>query len=252
MSAALLGRQQTPMTPGEVPAPTGRVCGYGVFVFSSRRRHTRYIGDWSSDVCSSDLVSALVTFTAAAETRPPDWSVTVPERLAETCAATGAASRNRRRDARVMSCINFSVSQTRHVPQYGGAQPRPSAVTRTCRLRTGSSFGPRNIGTAIPFLDGAKFPARASRRGWCCFRGGFLGFGLGLVLGFVCRFDGLAGHLGAEGFEPIEIFDSATVEALGRGLEAQEHIGTGGLRDENVEAEGEPVGTMLPEGDLDA
>src|SRR5437879_8194169 len=27
-----------------------------LFFFSSRRRHTRYIGDWSSDVCSSDLV----------------------------------------------------------------------------------------------------------------------------------------------------------------------------------------------------
>src|ERR1017187_10660000 len=27
-----------------------------VFFFSSRRRHTRYIGDWSSDVCSSDLI----------------------------------------------------------------------------------------------------------------------------------------------------------------------------------------------------
>src|SRR5215210_9594907 len=26
-----------------------------VFFFSSRRRHTRYIGDWSSEVCSSDL-----------------------------------------------------------------------------------------------------------------------------------------------------------------------------------------------------
>src|SRR5215210_1438917 len=26
------------------------------FFFSSRRRHTRYIGDWSSDVCSSDLL----------------------------------------------------------------------------------------------------------------------------------------------------------------------------------------------------
>src|SRR5437762_10980704 len=25
------------------------------FFFSSRRRHTRYIGDWSSHVCSSDL-----------------------------------------------------------------------------------------------------------------------------------------------------------------------------------------------------
>src|SRR5437762_9870864 len=29
--------------------------GFFVFFFSSRRRHTRYIGDWSSDVCSSDL-----------------------------------------------------------------------------------------------------------------------------------------------------------------------------------------------------
>src|SRR3712207_7422584 len=28
------------------------------FFFSSRRRHTRYWRDWSSDVCSSDLVSS--------------------------------------------------------------------------------------------------------------------------------------------------------------------------------------------------
>src|SRR3989454_6608822 len=27
----------------------------GLFFFSSRRRHTRLQGDWSSDVCSSDL-----------------------------------------------------------------------------------------------------------------------------------------------------------------------------------------------------
>src|SRR5256885_6662587 len=27
-----------------------------VFFFSSRRRHTRLQGDWSSDVCSSDLL----------------------------------------------------------------------------------------------------------------------------------------------------------------------------------------------------
>src|SRR5437763_1730501 len=35
-----------------------RCCGeagtLAVFFFSSRRRHTSYIGDWSSDVCSSD------------------------------------------------------------------------------------------------------------------------------------------------------------------------------------------------------
>src|SRR5437764_5782064 len=29
--------------------------GDAAFFFSSIRRHTRYIGDWSSDVCSSDL-----------------------------------------------------------------------------------------------------------------------------------------------------------------------------------------------------
>ena len=29
--------------------------GKGVFFFSSRRRHTRFTSDWSSDVCSSDL-----------------------------------------------------------------------------------------------------------------------------------------------------------------------------------------------------
>src|SRR5437762_580997 len=39
------------------------VC-FSIFFFSSRRRHTRYIGDWSSDVCSSDL-------RAEAETRHP-------------------------------------------------------------------------------------------------------------------------------------------------------------------------------------
>src|SRR5256885_11599486 len=30
-------------------------CYVFVFFFSSRRRHTRLQGDWSSDVCSSDL-----------------------------------------------------------------------------------------------------------------------------------------------------------------------------------------------------
>ena len=33
------------------------------FLFSSRRRHTRYIGDWSSDVCSSDLKGLFIIFT---------------------------------------------------------------------------------------------------------------------------------------------------------------------------------------------
>src|SRR5438093_8459878 len=31
-----------------------------VFFFSSRRRHTRLVSDWSSDVCSSDLGRQLI------------------------------------------------------------------------------------------------------------------------------------------------------------------------------------------------
>src|SRR2546426_9849886 len=34
---------------------------YFFFFFSSRRRHTRLQGDWSSDVCSSDLTAASTT-----------------------------------------------------------------------------------------------------------------------------------------------------------------------------------------------
>src|SRR2546430_5244630 len=37
-------------------ATSRRVCTF--FFFSSRRRHTRFDCDWSSDVCSSDLVWA--------------------------------------------------------------------------------------------------------------------------------------------------------------------------------------------------
>src|SRR5258707_12266214 len=33
------------------------------FFFSSRRRHTRYWRDWSSDVCSSDLVENMTAWT---------------------------------------------------------------------------------------------------------------------------------------------------------------------------------------------
>src|SRR3989454_6019956 len=34
-------------------------CCFFFFFFSSRRRHTRLQGDWSSDVCSSDLIGPL-------------------------------------------------------------------------------------------------------------------------------------------------------------------------------------------------
>src|SRR5439155_7803685 len=43
--------------PWRSPAAAPRsICERAVFFFSSRRRHTRWPRDWSSDVCSSDLI----------------------------------------------------------------------------------------------------------------------------------------------------------------------------------------------------
>src|SRR5256885_9352263 len=44
------------------------------FFFSSRRRHTRLQGDWSSDVCSSDLSSGSVLRSEASGERTQNWS----------------------------------------------------------------------------------------------------------------------------------------------------------------------------------
>src|SRR2546430_11205813 len=52
---------------------------YVVFFFSSRRRHTRFDCDWSSDVCSSDLPQALQVLTAEdALAALPDTTLTIP------------------------------------------------------------------------------------------------------------------------------------------------------------------------------
>src|SRR5256885_10727678 len=64
------------------------------FFFSSRRRHTRLQGDWSSDVCSSDLhgtlnamfLPAVVRFNAEAE------SVRAEQRLQRMAHAMGLDS----------------------------------------------------------------------------------------------------------------------------------------------------------------
>src|SRR3712207_6969914 len=42
------------------------------FFFSSRRRHTRYWRDWSSDVCSSDLLTGVVDDRITPKTTPRD------------------------------------------------------------------------------------------------------------------------------------------------------------------------------------
>src|SRR6266487_1183533 len=48
---------------------------YRGFFFSSRRRHTRWTGDWSSDVCSSDLPRWCRTGTFAPASVESDSSI---------------------------------------------------------------------------------------------------------------------------------------------------------------------------------
>src|SRR3989454_9649283 len=52
---------------------------YFFFFFSSRRRHTRLQGDWSSDVCSSDLQFAKENIILEL----PGTFVTVPRKVVE-------------------------------------------------------------------------------------------------------------------------------------------------------------------------
>src|SRR5215469_12293111 len=60
------------------------------FFFSSRRRHTRSLRDWSSDVCSSDLAAAPSNYVAVAMEAavPPGCSQGVPIQIGSFTADT--------------------------------------------------------------------------------------------------------------------------------------------------------------------
>src|SRR5690348_18472357 len=80
------------------------------FFFSSRRRHTRWTGDWSSDVCSSDLIR-LLERRELDERRAVREGVRhlVRERQREPAlpAAAGAGERNRSEERRVGKSVDL-------------------------------------------------------------------------------------------------------------------------------------------------
>src|SRR5947209_18564148 len=80
-----------------------------MFFFSSRRRHTRYWRDWSSDVCSSDLGvaggaelrrehdgDAAGTALVRVRTVPRDVLLPAAEQAADVSVGEGARSEERR------------------------------------------------------------------------------------------------------------------------------------------------------------
>src|SRR5262249_60029771 len=88
-----------------------------VFFFSSRRRHTRLVSDWSSDVCSSDLMDAT-------ELLPMDQQI-----YSRRCKARSKRSRQR--------CRRLAIPGGVVCTMHGGAE----IGRASCREREESGVG---------------------------------------------------------------------------------------------------------------
>src|SRR3712207_854957 len=108
---------------------------YVFFFFSSRRRHTRYWRDWSSDVCSSDLLAASDVFVGKA------GPSSVYEALAvgRPVLASGYAGLNERGVVRFIEnkglgrYVRTNAALRGEVRRYAGDPALLEEVARRCR-----------------------------------------------------------------------------------------------------------------------
>src|SRR5690625_7356525 len=107
------------------------------FFFSSRRRHTRWPRDWSSDVCSSDLLRAR-GFSAA----PINGDI--PQNLRER---TIEALKDGRTDILVATDVAARRSEERRVGKGGGGWWATECL-RVARwpVQEGTTVGARSAG----------------------------------------------------------------------------------------------------------
>src|SRR3989454_2532386 len=112
------------------------------FFFSSRRRHTRLQGDWSSDVCSSDLTARNDSSVAG---DPPRRDVgharstrTGYTALHALSGGTGTACRR----------TSFFLPRDRDAPRHLSPDHRNSHSAVHARLLSGRSFGEARL--ALP------------------------------------------------------------------------------------------------------
>src|SRR5256885_5196335 len=105
---------------------TKKVMSWRIFFFSSRRRHTILQGDWSSDVCSSDLSVLLSDLLAA----PPIGSPEAKPRPAILWPrGVGATSARQRARWRGNACCDDSGK----APLFPSSQSSGSHVQSTTR-----------------------------------------------------------------------------------------------------------------------
>src|SRR5262249_60838099 len=96
------------------------------FFFSSRRRHTRLVSDWSSDVCSSDLETRGQAGRSAPDNHHLDPSKPTGRSLpaarsftAQRRASSSAGGRENRREQSLVRA-EFYKSEERRVGEKGG------------------------------------------------------------------------------------------------------------------------------------
>src|SRR5207237_5514815 len=90
------------------------------FFFSSRRRHTRFKCDWSSDVCSSDLSHRRRRpYAERAEPEDPASNERAPDRTT----AKFSKLRRQRLNARVFVVVQRGTCRLRVLPQSISSRP---------------------------------------------------------------------------------------------------------------------------------
>src|SRR5438046_10368397 len=97
-----------------------------VFVFfSSRRRHTRLVSDWSSDVCSSDLRHTRRPSTQASARAPP------PRTCRRACATPpGTCRSEERRVGKECRSGGAPYAETKKKRRRGAKRTQRSAQSR--------------------------------------------------------------------------------------------------------------------------
>src|SRR3712207_8495249 len=113
--------------------------GMSFFFFSSRRRHTRYWRDWSSDVCSSDLSSRNPARS------DPSNSSTESSASSHSWVSTGSRSWG----MSASSCVSL-------VLPGASLSPRPRPVTGRDRKSTRLNSSHANISYAVFCLKKKK------------------------------------------------------------------------------------------------
>src|SRR3712207_9004124 len=90
-----------------------------LFFFSSRRRHTRYWRDWSSDVCSSDLMPHELSGSATASVA--GWCSTYPPAVHSSTVSLRAS--------------RASTSPSQRTPSNHQVRSEERRVGKECRSR---------------------------------------------------------------------------------------------------------------------